>query len=62
MFAILKRGVYGTFPSVSKKHLHRYLAEFEFRYNERKSTDGECLLAALQQSVGKRLTGTKYHG
>jgi hypothetical protein len=34
-FAILKRGVFGTFHSVSEAHLHRYLAEFDFRYNLR---------------------------
>ena len=35
-FSLLKRGMYGTFHSVSKHHLHRYVAEFEFRYNARK--------------------------
>ncbi|MDP7163248.1 MAG: transposase, partial [Phycisphaerae bacterium] len=30
-FAILKRGLYGVFHNVSKRHLHRYLAEFAFR-------------------------------
>jgi ISXO2-like transposase domain len=34
-FAILKRGVYGTFHHVSEAHLHRYLAEFDFRYSNR---------------------------
>jgi transposase-like protein len=34
-FAILKRGVIGTFHHVSKQHLHRYLAEFDRRYNTR---------------------------
>jgi hypothetical protein len=32
-FSIFKRGVYGTFHSISETHLHRYLAEFDFRYN-----------------------------
>jgi transposase-like protein len=54
-FALLKRGVYGTFHSVSKQHLHRYLAEFSFRYNHRKSDDGERTLAAIRGSEGKRL-------
>ena len=31
IFALLKRGVYGTFHHVSEAHLHRYLAEFDFR-------------------------------
>jgi len=35
-FSLLKRGVIGNFHQVSIKHLHRYLAEFEFRYNRRK--------------------------
>ena len=35
LFLILKRGIYGTFHHVSQQHLKRYLAEFDFRYNER---------------------------
>ncbi len=54
-FALLKRGVFGTFHSVSKQHLHRYLAEFEFRYNHRKVNDGERTLAAIDGGEGKRL-------
>ena len=54
-FSILKRGVYGTFHSVSKHHLHRYLSEFEFRYNTRKLDDGERTLAAIRRAEGKRL-------
>jgi len=61
-FSLLKRGVYGTFHSVSKKHLHRYLAEFEFRYNTREDMDGERLLKALKLSAGKRLTRVACHG
>jgi hypothetical protein len=55
-FSLIKRGVYGTFHSVSKKHLHRYLCEFEFRYNSRKETDGERVRKAVQAAWGKRLT------
>lgn len=54
-FAILKRGLYGTYHSVSKRHLHRYLAEFEFKYNSRKLNDGERTAAAIRQTEGKRL-------
>lgn len=54
-FSLLKRGVYGTFHSVSKHHLHRYLAEFEFRYNHRSIDDGERTLAAIRGAEGKRL-------
>jgi hypothetical protein len=55
VFSLLKRGVYGTFHSVSKKHLRRYLAEFDFRYNYRKVDDGERTQAAIRKSYGKRL-------
>jgi len=55
-FSLLKRGVYGTFHSVSKKHLHLYLAEFDHRWNTRKNTDGERTVAGIKKSKGKRLT------
>ncbi len=54
-FALLKRGVYGTFHAVSKKHLHRYLSEFEFRWATRKIDDGERIKAAIKGADGKRL-------
>ena len=54
-FSLLKRGVYGTFHSISKKHLPRYLAEFDFRYNARKVEDGERTALAIQGAEGKRL-------
>ncbi|HEX3969359.1 MAG TPA: IS1595 family transposase [Edaphobacter sp.] len=38
-FSLLKRGLIGSFHRVSIKHLHRYLSEFELRFNERKATD-----------------------
>jgi hypothetical protein len=34
-FSILKRGIIGTFHSVSEQHLQRYMHEFDFRYNHR---------------------------
>src|SRR3977135_3397809 len=34
-FSIFKRGVYGTYHHISEQHLDRYLAEFDFRYNNR---------------------------
>lgn len=40
-FGNLRRGLDGIYHSVSKKHLHRYLSEFEFRYNHRELSDGE---------------------
>jgi transposase-like protein len=54
-FSLLKRGVYGTFHHISKQHLHRYLSEFDFRYNARENTDGERSLLAIKGSEGKRL-------
>jgi transposase-like protein len=38
-FSLLKRGLIGSFHRVSIKHLHRYLSEFEFRFNVRKDAD-----------------------
>jgi transposase-like protein len=55
VFSLLKRGVYGTFHSVSKKHLPNYLNEFAFRFNTRKQDDGERVTAAIKASDGKRL-------
>jgi hypothetical protein len=39
-FSLLKRGIYGTFHNVSKRHLHRYCGEFDFRWNTRRMDDG----------------------
>ena len=58
-FALLKRGVYGVYHSVSKQHLHRYLAEFDFRYNNRAALavdDFTRTTKALLGVTGKRLT------
>ncbi len=55
----------GTFHHVSKKHLDRYLAEFDFRFNLRKTTDGERTVEAIESVAGKRLmysTPTKKGG
>lgn len=54
-FSILKRGMVGTFHSVSKRHLHRYVSEFEYRYNTRHLEDGERTVLAIRKSSGKRL-------
>lgn len=54
-FALLKRGHYGTFHQLSKKHLHRYADEFSFRSNHRKVSDGERMCAAIEGAKGKRL-------
>jgi transposase-like protein len=54
-FALLKRGHYGTFHQLSKKHLHCYCNEFGFRWDYRHVTDGERMVAALKGAEGKRL-------
>jgi transposase-like protein len=54
-FANLKRGITGVYHHVGRKHLHRYLSEFDFRYNGRDITDGERALEALKGFDGKRL-------
>lgn len=55
-FSLLKRGLNGIYHAVSKEHLHRYLCEFEFRYNHRDLDDGDRTRAIIQASEGKRLT------
>lgn len=58
-FSILKRGITGTYHHVSQQHLKRYLAEFDFRYNERETlgvTDSARTVKAMQGIEGKRLT------
>jgi transposase-like protein len=55
-FALLKRGVHGTFHHVSKTHLQRYCDEFSFRWNNRKTTDGERTENAIRGAWGKRLS------
>lgn len=54
-FSLLKRGIVGAYHHVSKEHLHRYVAEFDFRWNERDVTDGERSVSALHKARGKRL-------
>ena len=58
-FAILKRGLYGTFHHVSEHHLQRYVTEFDFRWNTRTKlgfSDVERAEVALKNIGGKRLT------
>jgi transposase-like protein len=54
-FATLKRGINRVYHHVGKQHLHRYLSEFDFRYNSRKEKDGDRTLIALNSVSGKRL-------
>jgi transposase-like protein len=58
-FSIFKRGMKGVYQHCDKKHLHRYVAEFDFRYNNREATgfnDATRADALLKGVVGKRLT------
>jgi transposase-like protein len=54
-FAILKRAIYGTYHSVSKKHLHRYVSQAEYMWNTRKMDDGARTVLAIKSAQGKRL-------
>ncbi|MGQ0742405.1 MAG: IS1595 family transposase [Alphaproteobacteria bacterium] len=58
-FSIFKRGLVGTYQHMSEQHLHRYLAEFDFRMNHRVKlgyTDDMRADRALEGIAGKRLT------
>lgn len=58
-FSVFKRGMKGVYQHCGKKHLHRYLAEFDFRYSYRSALgvdDTTRAVCALQGVVGKRLT------
>lgn len=61
-YSIFKRGMKGVYQHCGEKHLHRYVAEFDFRYNNRVAIgvgDQERSIRALEGARGKRL---KYHG
>jgi hypothetical protein len=58
-FSILKRGIIGTYHHVGKKHLHRYLAEFDRRYNTRTKrgvNDQQRTEGIIKSAEGRRLT------
>lgn len=58
-FSIFKRGMKGIYQHCSEKHLHRYLAEYDFRYNQREAlgvNDEARAVKAVVGAVGKRLT------
>lgn len=58
-FSIFKRGMKGVYQHCGEQHLHRYLAEFEFRYNNRVAlgcNDADRADALLKGVVGRRLT------
>ena len=59
VFSIFKRGMKGIYQHCSEKHLHRYLAEFDFRYNNRTAlgVDDVTRVAKIAKGIeGKRLT------
>ena len=56
VFSLFKRGVMGTFHSISRKHLPNYLNEFAFRWDTRFLNDGQRVVCAIQKADGKRLT------
>jgi transposase-like protein len=63
-FSIFKRGMRGIYQHCDEKHLHRYLAEFDFRYNHRIKlgyNDGERAVLAVKSAAGKRLTYRQSH-
>jgi len=55
VFSLIRRGVMGTFHSISRKHLPNYLNEFQFRWNTRKMDDGQRVTRAIKAIDGKRL-------
>ncbi len=58
-FSIFKRGMKGIYQHCGEAHLHRYLAEFDFRYNNRKALgieDAERAANAIKGAEGRRLT------
>lgn len=58
-FALLKRGIMGTFHHISRAHLHRYCDEFAFRYSTRSAMgvdDGQRAALIVKGAEGKRLT------
>ncbi len=58
-FSIFKRGMKGIYQHCSEKHLHRYLAEFDFRYNHRAALgvcDNERAASLILHAKGKRLS------
>lgn len=64
VFSVFKRGMTGTYQHCGSQHLHRYLSEFDFRYNNRTALgidDGERARNALRGIEGKRLTYRSPH-
>ncbi|RXF73872.1 IS1595 family transposase [Hansschlegelia zhihuaiae] len=63
VFSVFKRGMVGVYQHCGEAHLHRYLAEFDFRYNRRtalKISDRERTDDAIRGASGKRLTYNQF--
>ena len=64
VFSIFKRGMKGIYQHCAEKHLHRYLAEYDFRYNHRVKlgfNDVDRAIAIIKGAEGKRLTYRRPH-
>lgn len=61
-WSLLKKRIHGTHTSVSRKHLHRYLSEQEFVYNNRDLNDGERMVKLIRAAEQRRLTYTDQVG
>lgn len=53
--ALVKRGISGIYHNVSREHLHRYLWQFDFLWNNRELNDGERTILGIKAAEGKRL-------
>jgi hypothetical protein len=60
-FSLMKRAVFGTHHSISEAHLIRNLAEWDFKWNTRKTTDGKRAALIAKGIEGKRLTYRPTH-
>ncbi len=56
MFGLLKRGIDGIYRWVSKKHLQKYLNEFNFRYNTKDLEDNERFISFFENNVKSKLS------
>ncbi|UPT63917.1 MAG: IS1595 family transposase [Hyphomonadaceae bacterium JAD_PAG50586_4] len=64
-FGVFKKGMTGVYQHCSEKHLHRYLSEYEFRFNNRTKlgvTDVQRAQRAIEGADGKRLTYRRTNG
>jgi transposase-like protein len=61
-WSLFKRGLKGTYVHVSRDHIHRYLSEQVYRFNERKENDSTRFVKALRKTKNLRLTYRKLTG